>query len=79
MIQLHDLKFTPFISEEEILESIEKISEEINFQYKGKKPVFLGILNGAFLVASEIIKLGFRARGREESGREGQGSFRRPA
>lgn len=56
MIKLHDLEFTPFISEEEILQSIEKISEEINRDYEGKTPVFLGILNGAFLVASEIIK-----------------------
>lgn len=56
MIKLHDLEFTPFISEEEILQSIEKISEEINKEYEGKTPVFLGILNGAFLVASEIIK-----------------------
>ncbi|UJH89771.1 hypoxanthine phosphoribosyltransferase [Antarcticibacterium sp. 1MA-6-2] len=56
MIQLHDLEFTPFISEEEILHSISKISEEINREYEGKILVFLGILNGAFLVASEIIK-----------------------
>lgn len=56
MIKLHDLEFTPFISEEQILGSIEKISEKINRDYEGKTPVFLGILNGAFLVASEIIK-----------------------
>lgn len=56
MIKLHDLEFTPFISEEQILRSIEKISEKINRDYEGKTPVFLGILNGAFLVASEIIK-----------------------
>lgn len=56
MIQLHDLKFEPFISEEKILKSIEEISERLNRDYEGKKPVFLGILNGAFMVASEIIK-----------------------
>ena len=56
MIQLHDLKFEPFISEERITEAIEQISERINKDYAGKHPVFLGVLNGAFLVASEIIK-----------------------
>lgn len=56
MIQLHDLKFEPFISEERIIEAIEQISNKINTEYKGKNPVFLGVLNGAFLVASEIIK-----------------------
>lgn len=56
MIQLHDLEFTPFISEEKIGSAIEEISKKINREYEGKTPVFLGILNGAFLVAAEIIK-----------------------
>ena len=56
MIQLHDLKFVPFISEERITASIDKISEEINKDYKDKTPIFLVILNGAFMFASEIIK-----------------------
>lgn len=56
MIQLHDLEFEPFISEEKITRSIEKISEQINRDFKGENPVFLGVLNGAFMIASEIIK-----------------------
>lgn len=56
MIQLHDLKFEPFISEERIVKAIDGISEKINKDYKGKTPVFLGILNGSFMIASEIIK-----------------------
>ncbi|MBK5192493.1 MAG: adenylate kinase [Flavobacteriaceae bacterium] len=56
MIQLHDLRFEPFISEERLTASIDKVSEQINRDYKDKTPVFLGILNGAFMFASEIIK-----------------------
>lgn len=56
MIQLHDLQFEPFISEEKITRSIEKIAEQINRDFKDKNPVFLGVLNGAFMIASEIIK-----------------------
>lgn len=56
MIQLHDLQFEPFISEEKITSAIEKLSEQINQDYKGKKPLFLGILNGAFMFASELIQ-----------------------
>ena len=56
MIQLHDLKFTPFISEAEIETAIEKVAAKINEDFKGKTPVFLGVLNGAFLFASEVIK-----------------------
>ena len=56
MIQLHDLQFEPFISEEKINRSIDNIAEKINSDFKDKNPVFLGVLNGAFMVASEIIK-----------------------
>ncbi len=56
MIQLHDLQFEPFISEEKITRSIEKISDQINRDFKDENPVFLGVLNGAFMIASEIIR-----------------------
>ena len=56
MVQLHDLKFTPFISEDEINAGIEKVADEVNKDFHGKNPVFLGILNGAFLFAAELIK-----------------------
>lgn len=56
LVKLHDLSFVPFISEAEIKAAIAQISEKINRDFKAEKPVFLGILNGAFLVAAEIIK-----------------------
>ena len=56
MIKLHDLEFEPYISEEEITHAIEEISEKLNSDYADKKPVFIGVLNGSFMVASEIIK-----------------------
>lgn len=56
MIKLHDLEFEVFISEEEITKAINNISDQLNTKYSGKNPVFLGILNGAFMFASEIIK-----------------------
>lgn len=56
MIKLHDLEFEPFISEEEITNSINNISEELNRDYQGKKPVFLAVLNGSFMFASEVVK-----------------------
>lgn len=56
MIKLHDLEFEPFISEGQITEAIEKIAEDLNREYAGKTPVFIGVLNGAFMFASEVIK-----------------------
>ncbi|WP_169514032.1 adenylate kinase [Christiangramia echinicola] len=56
MIKLHDLEFEPYISEEEIITAIDKISDELNAEYAGQKPVFIGVLNGSFMFASEVIK-----------------------
>ncbi|WP_373055602.1 hypoxanthine phosphoribosyltransferase [Zunongwangia sp. H14] len=56
MIQLHDLQFEPFISEAEIENAITKVADQLNEEYHGKNPVFLGVLNGAFMFASEVIK-----------------------
>lgn len=56
MIKLHDLEFEPFISEGEITQTIEKISEKLNQDFGDKKPVFIGVLNGSFMFASEVVK-----------------------
>lgn len=56
LIQLHDLKFEPFISEEKITTAIDAMAVKLNQEYYGKNPVFLAVLNGAFMVASELIK-----------------------
>ena len=55
-MKLHDLEFEPYISEEEIMQVIDEISEKINRDFGNEKPVFLGVLNGSFMFASEIIK-----------------------
>lgn len=56
MIQLHDLQFEPYISEEKINEAIDQVAERLNRDYKDDSPIFLVVLNGAFMFASEVIK-----------------------
>lgn len=56
MIQLHDLQFEPYISEEEINKAIDQVAERLNRDYKNDNPIFLVVLNGAFMFASEVIK-----------------------
>lgn len=56
MIKLHDLSFEPYISEEEIDAAIIRVAARLNKDYQGENPVFLGVLNGAFMFASEVIK-----------------------
>ena len=38
------------------MKAIEEISVKLNKDFGDKKPVFLGVLNGSFMFASEIIK-----------------------
>ena len=56
MITIHDKTFTPFISQETIENRIAELAKQINSDYEGRKPVFLVVLNGAFLFASELVK-----------------------
>ncbi|MFL1895721.1 adenylate kinase [Aquimarina sp. 2-A2] len=56
MIKLHDLYFTPYISEERIAQAIDRIAAQLNKDYKDDNPLFIGVLNGCFMFVSEILK-----------------------
>jgi hypoxanthine phosphoribosyltransferase len=55
-IQIKDLAFVPYINEAEILEAISKVAKKINADYKGKEVLFVGVLNGVFMFASDLMK-----------------------
>jgi len=55
-IQLHDKTFKPFISSEEIQNAILNLAKNLNNDYKGKSPVFLGVLNGCFLFVADLVR-----------------------
>jgi len=56
LIKLHNLEFEPYISEEEINSAIDKVARKLNKDYMDANPIFLGVLNGSFMFASEVIK-----------------------
>ena len=56
MIQINDKSFDVFIQESEIAAKILEISSSINAEYKDKELVFIAILNGAFMFASDLMK-----------------------
>ncbi|NAY92891.1 adenylate kinase [Muricauda sp. JGD-17] len=56
MIKLHDKYFKPFLKEEQILAAIEKIAGEIAKDYNEEVPIFVGVLNGAFMFVSDFLK-----------------------
>ena len=56
MIQLHDKEFVPFISAEEIDFAIKKMVAQIEDDFADEIPVFVGVLNGSFMVVSDFVK-----------------------
>jgi len=55
-IKIHDKIFEPFISAEEIDKAVTTVAEKITKRYRGKKPVFIGVLNGCFFFAADLMK-----------------------
>jgi hypoxanthine phosphoribosyltransferase len=55
-IRVHDKEFEPYINEGLIEQKIKGIAEKINQDYEGKKPLFIAILNGSFMFASDLFK-----------------------
>ncbi|WP_296316962.1 adenylate kinase [Winogradskyella sp. UBA3174] len=56
MIKLHDLYFKPFISEQEIDTAVQNMSDAIAKDLGDEMPVFIGILNGSFMLVSDFVK-----------------------
>jgi hypoxanthine phosphoribosyltransferase len=48
--------FVPFLTEEVIQTRIKVMAEQISQDYKEKIPIFIGVLNGAFIFLSDLIK-----------------------
>ncbi|HMH33442.1 MAG TPA: hypoxanthine phosphoribosyltransferase [Puia sp.] len=55
-IRIHDKFFKPYLSQASISEKVREMAEQINQDYKGKKPLFISILNGSFMFASDLFK-----------------------
>lgn len=55
-IQVLDKTFVPFLSSHEIQQRIQELASQISKDYEGKKPLFIGILNGSFMFAADLFK-----------------------
>lgn len=56
MVEIDNLKFKPFLSEEKILEKIQGLSPGILKKYKGKNPLFICVLKGSFTFTNELLR-----------------------
>lgn len=55
-LQIHDKIFRPYISEEAIRVKVGELAALLNRDYKDKNPIFIAILNGAFIFAADLFK-----------------------
>jgi hypoxanthine phosphoribosyltransferase len=56
VITIKDKQFDLFIEEEVIEQGIKRVAERMNVELAGKNPIFLAVLNGAFMFAGELMK-----------------------
>lgn len=55
-MQVHDKEFVPFLGADKIAARIKEVAQQISRDYKGKKPLFLAVLNGSFLFAADLFR-----------------------
>ncbi|HUP12309.1 MAG TPA: hypoxanthine phosphoribosyltransferase [Niastella sp.] len=55
-IRVHDKQFEPYLNAAMIAERIKEIAGKLNKDYADKKPLFIAILNGSFMFASDLFK-----------------------
>lgn len=62
-VQILDKTFVRSISEQEIAEAVTRIAVQISDNLREKDPIFIVVLNGAFMFASDLMKeLNFPSR-----------------
>ena len=55
-ITIHDKEFELFITAKQLQDAVHLLAQRITAYYKGKKPVFVVVLKGAFIFASDLVK-----------------------
>ena len=48
--------FVPYLSEAQIDRRIAEIAEVLTEAYDGRRPIFVGVLNGAFMVLADLLR-----------------------
>ena len=56
IVKIKDKTFRTSISETEIKARVKAIAQQISKDMEGKKPLFLGVLNGSFIFAADLMR-----------------------
>ena len=55
-IKISDKNFEYYISHDKIIDIVGNVADQINLDLNKEEVIFLGVLNGAFMFASELLK-----------------------
>ena len=55
-IKIKDKEFLLSISEEDVMQAVHSVAEKMNEDLKNDNPLFICVLNGAFMFASDLMK-----------------------
>ena len=55
-VTIEDKTFGIYIQDQEIQQAIQNIANEMNELYTDKKPIFISVLNGAFMFTADLLK-----------------------
>ena len=55
-IHLRDKEFELFITDAEIQTAVERMARQLELDMAGKNPLFVGILNGAFMFVADLMR-----------------------
>lgn len=55
-IKINGLSFVPYLTREEISTQVERVASEIRADFEGRTPLFIVVLNGAFIFAADLFR-----------------------
>lgn len=55
-LTIRDKNFELFLPEEKVMEGVDRVARELDREFRDRKPLFLSVLNGAFLFSADLFK-----------------------
>lgn len=55
-VKIDGLSFVPYLREDEIQKEVKRVANELKRDLEGKNPIFICVLNGAFIFAADLIR-----------------------
>lgn len=55
-ITVDGLTFVPYLTSDKIAEQVKRVAKEIREDLKGRKPIFVCVLTGAFIFAADLVR-----------------------